>query len=315
MNYKDINNAISKLKASPIGGIFADGCSLYDISKFTVVEDGCLSDVLPVGTGFWDIFESSDVNDMLSDLSELMFPDEYGIKNMSYTPYIALSVLSKAILPSVSNGSTVFNPEGSVSIADFLFGVASVFGITECTKDSVDCISHKDDYFNAGYNSCLMGYSSPFFNLYKRDELFQPILRCELSYITVLCFSKFIERFGNVYGNKFYLGITFDWEHPKEILSKYSDGFDYKVSKVPSDLEYSESISTSIKEYKNGVLISDYKSFLKSGVSSIPLPMFMSLIELGEIGIFCLEDSNIEPLREVSRGELCYFLANLARLI
>ena len=33
-------------------------------------------------------------------------------------------------------------------------------------KKALDNLSNEEDYFNEGYNSCLAGISSPFFNLY-----------------------------------------------------------------------------------------------------------------------------------------------------
>ena len=60
--------------------------------------------------------------------------------------------------------------------------------------------------------------------------------------------------------------------------------------------------------------MTEYKEGIKEGRHSIPLPMFMSLLELYKLDLFYYEDNKLSPLKEVSRGELCYFLARLAQL-
>jgi hypothetical protein len=56
----------------------------------------------------------------------------------------------------------------------------------------------------------------------------------------------------------------------------------------------------------------NYLKLVKSGKAPIPLPMIMSLIELGVLDLFYFEGDNLNPLREVSRGEMSYFLTRLA---
>ena len=73
-------------------------------------------------------------------------------------------------------------------------------------------------------------------------------------------------------------------------------------------------ISLNIKDYKSDRAMSEYKEDLLRGISPIPLPMFMSLIELDLLNLFYYESRCLDPLKEVSRGELCYFLNNLAKL-
>lgn len=141
----------------------------------------------------------------------------------------------------------------------------------------------------------------------------KPITRLELAYITVICWSQFIDKFNNLYGGSFYLGINFDWELPSDILSGYKDGFDYKVSKISIDEEY-DIVSLDVKDYKSDRTMEEYKEDMQSGVSAIPMPMFMSMLELGILDLFNYEDNNLNPLKEVSRGELCYFLTKLAKL-
>ena len=58
--------------------------------------------------------------------------------------------------------------------------------------------------------------------------------------------------------------------------------------------------------------MTDFKQDILTGVSAIPVPMYMSLLELFVLDIFKF-DSRLDPLKEVSRGELCYFLTMLSK--
>lgn len=233
-----------------------------------------------------------------------------------FTPYIPLVVLTGCITPQVQDNKTYFNPNGTVSIAEFLDGLNAIkYGANSnrSRKKTLDKISNEDDYFNEGYQSCIRGISSPFFNLYTRKELMEPITRLELAYITVICWNQFLERYNNLYGGQFYLGINFDWENPSELLECFDDGFDYKVSYFLKDIDF-DIVSLHIKDYTGSESMTEYKEGIKEGRHSIPLPMFMSLLELYKLDLFYYEDNKLSPLKEVSRGELCYFLARLAQL-
>ena len=90
-----------------------------------------------------------------------------------------------------------FNPDGTVSVAEFLDGLNAIkFGCISniSRKKTLDRISDENDYFNDGYQDCVRGISSPFFNLYTRKELLEPITRIELAYITVICWNQFLEK-------------------------------------------------------------------------------------------------------------------------
>lgn len=311
---------------SPIGGIVQKDGNILPLSSiydFNVVHGGLLSDVLPVGATFDTIFEDANVKELMKDVASTLFPHlnpnthrEDISRNAFYTPYIPLVTLTGCIPPQTKDGNAYFNPEGVVTIAEFLDGLNSIkYGANSNSsrKKTLDNISNESDYFNEGYQSCLRGISSPFFNLYTREELTKPITRLELAYITVICWTQFIEKFNNLYGGSFYLGITFDWEVPAEVLSDYEDGFDYKVSKISIDENY-EVISLNVKDYLAGKTMTEYKQDLQDGVCAIPMPMFMSMLELGVLDLFYYEYNRLDPLKEVSRGELTYFLSKLAKL-
>lgn len=323
---QSIRNGREALKSSKIGPVIFKDDSLLSLSQiydYKVDGKDSLSSVYPVGSGFADFEKDSSFMKDMAELSVKMFPNTNPNtgkpdvdKNSFYAPYIPLVHLT-GCMPAQSVGDDAyFNPDGTVSIAEFLDGLNSIkYGSNsnQHRKKTLDNVSTEEDYFNEGYQSCISGISSPFFNLYTRKELIQPITRIELAYITVICWNQFIDKFNAKYGSQYYLGINFDWRTPGIALKKYVDGFDYRVSQIKVDSEYNV-ISLNIKDYKADRTMEEYKSDLKSGRSPIPLPMLMSLVELGVINAFHFENNRLDPLREVSRGELCYFLAKLASL-
>lgn len=323
---KSLEDGKEDIISSPIGGIVQNNGNILPLSSiydYSVKPNDELSEALPVGATFDDIFEDATTKDYMRDVALKLFPHMNPntcradvSRDAFYTPYIPLVALTGCVPPQLKDGDAYFNPEGTLTIAEYLDGLNSIkYGCNanNSRKKTLDNISDTRDYFNEGYQSCLRGISSPFFNLYTREELMQPITRLELAYITVICWTPFIEKFNTLYGGSFYLGITFDWEVPSEILSAYNDGFDYKVSKISIDKDY-DIISLDVKDYRSDRTMEEYKEDIKSGVAPIPLPMFMSMLELGVMDLFHYEGQYLDPMKEVSRGEFCYFLAKLAKL-
>ena len=323
---KSLNDGKQELIDSPIGSIINSNGNILPLSSiydYHVTPSDPLSAALPVGADFDTLAEDKTTKEFLRDVAEQLFPHINPNTQASdisrdayYTPYIPLVALTGCIPPQIKDGDAYFNPLGVVTVAEFLDALNSIkYGCNANNhrKKTLDNISVDTDYFNEGYQSCIRGISSPFFNLYTREELMKPITRLELAYITVICWSQFIDKFNNLYGGSFYLGINFDWELPSDILSGYKDGFDYKVSKISIDEEY-DIVSLDVKDYKSDRTMEEYKEDMQSGVSAIPMPMFMSMLELGILDLFNYEDNNLNPLKEVSRGELCYFLTKLAKL-
>ena len=255
-------------------------------------------------------------NEAMQNLACKMFDDVS--RNRSYTPYIPIIVNSGCIIAQQKDDKAMFNEEGTISIADFLDGINAIYmgpNSNVARSVSLDNISTTEDYFNEGYKACIRGISSPFFNLYQRKELLEPITRLELAYITVLCWDQFLNKFNNLYGGEYYLGLSFDWEAPNRVLSFFRDGYDYKVSQTIISTEY-DAASLNIKDYKPTELsMTDYKMGLKEGQYAIPMPMFMSLLELSEMGLFSFPLDRLDPLKEVSRGEFCYFIYQLAKIM
>lgn len=292
-----------------------------------------LSDVLRDENGdirsLQDISQSTDVlslssDSRLSDLALVLFNNTNPLtgngdvsKFDKYAGDIALSFIS-GVLPAQrdEDDNAYFNPLGTITVAEFLDGLNAI----ECgsnssshRKKSLDNVSDEKDFFNEGYQSCVSLYSSPFYNLYTRKELFNPITRLELAYITVICWSKFIKKFGTPHTNKFGLGISLDWGNVSKIIKDFDDGKDYLVSeKYISD---SSIVSINIKDYLGSTSISDYMRGIKDGRFAIPLPMFMCLLELNELDIFPFENFLLSPVKEVSREEFAYFIIRLASIL
>ena len=83
-------------------------------------------------------------------------------RNAFYTPYIPLVTLTGCVPPQTKDGNAYFNPEGVVTIAEFLDGLNSIkYGANSNSsrKKTLDNISNESDYFNEGYQSCLRGIS------------------------------------------------------------------------------------------------------------------------------------------------------------
>ena len=277
------------------------------------------------GTPFSVLLESDKGVNILTNSALKMFnkfnPMTHRVdvdEHSPYARYIPLVVMSGIIpVQNDSNGESYFNPDGVVSVAQFLDclnGIKYGFNANNRRKKTLDNISDEKDFFNEGYQDCLRGISSPFFNLYTRKELMQPITRLELAYITVICWKGFIEKFNNLYNGTYYLGVNIDWENPYNHLKLFKDGFDYKVSRVTIENgDDSKVTSLNIKDYKGDKCMEEYKVAVRSGSVPIPLPMFMSLLELNALDLFRFEGDKLSPMSEVSRGELSYFVTKLAK--
>lgn len=217
-----------------------------------------------------------------------------------YTPYVA------TVTDKVFNiEGNLFYPDANVTVADFLYSLSKLFDSDK--KKSIDGVSISEDYFNQGYNFCLSGYSSYFYKLYTRKELNTPITRVEVGYILVMCTNLFRDKFGSIFDGKYSVGYTFDWLHSKSVTEKFKDASNYKVSTVSDN---NKVIIYNLKDYIDSDMTS-LRGDMTCGLSPIPLPMFASLEELGQLDLFHFQDSNLEPLSELSRGELCYLLYNL----
>lgn len=316
---------IEGLTESPFGSVVLNAekevIPLGRIYDYKVSRQDEISEFVPEGISFEQLASDPTTKEFLSDLASNMFsrvnPNTGKVdvdRNAFYSADIPLVVLSGAI-PVQDNGEDdFFNPDGVVTVAEFLDSLnAYKYGsnANNNRKRTIDNISNEEDYFNEGYNACVEGVSSPFFNLYTREELMNPITRLELAYITVICWTQFLEKYNNLYGGAFYLGVNFDWLTPHEVLSRYVDGFSYRISKASIG---NGIVSLDVKHYMKGKSVTEFKAAIKAGTSAIPLPMFMSMCELGVLDLFHYEDMRLDPMREVTRGEWCYFVSNLARL-
>lgn len=322
---KTLNKGRNTLKETPLKEILFRGNHVLPLSQlysYRVQKNSKIAEIAPelVGVEFKYLVENELFKNKLIEITKEMFPYENvltGRKDVDetkyYAPYVPFVVLTGVILPQLDkDDKTYLNPEGTVSVAEFLDCLNSIrYGCNANNerRKSLDNLSDNEDYFNEGYNSCLSGIRSPFFNLYTKEELLKPITRAEMAYIIVICWKKFLNKF--LYGGDYDLGITFDWNAPQDYVGMFTDGFDYKVSKIVRNEEYNI-ISLDIKDYKDKSCMRDYMNQLKDGVKAIPMPMYMSLIELRVLGLFHFEENELAPLKEVKRGELCYLVTKLA---
>lgn len=319
-----------QFEQNPLGAIvLKDNSEFIPLSRiynYTLDSRTQLSQIpeLKIGTSFRDIVSIPVLDDYLRGIATDMFNKENPLTktvdvpyNAFYTPTIPLIVGTNTMVVQEKDGIHYFNPNGVVPIAELLDGFTAIkFGANSNRerKESLDKVSNVNDYFNEGYQECVNGYSSPFYNLYTKEELLQPVTRLELAYITVLCWRRFLEKYDALFGGAFELGINFDWLHPADVASMFKDIESYNIGVLRNE---TGAVRLNIKDYlvqSSGEKLSmkNYLKLVKNGKAPIPLPMIMSLIELGVLDLFYFEGGYLNPLREVSRGEMSYFLTRLA---
>lgn len=337
-NIKGVDNKVTEeqkflaeqFEQNPLGAIvLKDNSEFIPLSRiynYTLDSRTQLSQIpeLKIGTSFRDIVSIPVLDDYLRGIATDMFNKENPLTktvdvpyDAFYTPTIPLIVGTNTMVVQEKDGVHYFNPNGVVPIAELLDGFTAIkFGANSNRerKESLDKVSNVNDYFNEGYQECVNGYSSPFYNLYTKEELLQPVTRLELAYITVLCWRRFLEKYDALFGGAFELGINFDWLHPADVASMFKDIESYNIGVLRNE---TGAVRLNIKDYlvqSSGEKLSmkNYLKLVKNGKAPIPLPMIMSLIELGVLDLFYFEGDNLNPLREVSRGEMSYFLTRLA---
>lgn len=231
-----------------------------------------------------------------------------------YIDSIPYSVIKGIVTPqSDENGLEVFNGEGTITIAEILDGLNHIMtsekegsseeASSDYHKKSLDNISDVSDYFNEGYNRVCRSHGSVFYNLYERGELFRPVTRLEFAYILVVCSGIL----GGIFSTKYPMGVSFNWLRPGVYASQFTDWHKYNVSLISRD----GSLCHNVKDYKGNRSMTDMLMDIKSGKSAIPLPMFMSMVELGTQGLFFYSDYALEPLKQVSRGEASFCLTQI----
>ena len=277
----------------------------------------------------WGTFSNNDVRRELGNLAAKMYSNinpvtgDIDVKaDNFYSPYIPLVIMSDALPPQKGeDGIEYFNPDGKVSIMEFLDSLNAIKSRSSSVDGrslSIDNVSNEKDYFNEGYLSCLSsGRSSLFYGLYRRRELMKPITRLELAYITVLCWRDFTRKYDDINGGRFAFGVNADWDKPARYLRKFEDGLKYHLYKKTYNIEMSEDVQTGtvadLRVYKDDCSVTEFIEAMRSGEKGIPLPLMMCLVELDILDLFFFSDSKLLPLREVTRGELAYFLVKLAK--
>lgn len=222
--------------------------------------------------------------------------------NEFYASAIPSGIVNGFITPQkTEDGELMFNGEGTYNVAELLASVGAFIGDNIKPQKTIDNLSYVTDYFNIGYNVCCWGKSSPFFNLYKRNELVNPLTRIELAYILVVC----AKVLGSPFTTRYELGVSFDWVRPRNVISKYGDWSKYNISLITEN----NTMMHDVHLYKQGRSMTDFIADIRSGKSAIPLAMMMSIIELDNQGLWNLFD-DVSPLSQVTRGEaVCLFNA------
>lgn len=292
------------------------------VSSFnTDIEDDTLSEVRRY-LGDSDSLDAGNIlsDSKLVDFSKILFPlvnpltGEADIdKSVYYSPTIPVTVSMSVIKPQYDDGSRYFNPLGVLSRAEFIDSLGILGGADNIDlSSSIDGVARSDDFFSRGYNGLVDGISSPLYNLYSRRDIMKPITRMELAYITVVCWKPFSTL---NYSSK---GINVDWGKPQVYLSNFRDTRSLNlVKKSTTTVGLVESnkvipvLDLDIQSYMRGMSMDDYISSIKSGVCLLPVPVFMSLVELYYCGLFIFEGDLLYPAKEVSRGEVSYFIVKL----
>lgn len=209
-----------------------------------------------------------------------------------------------------------FNPDGVVSRAEFIDMLSKAGTLdTGASGTSVDKLVTAEDYFCQGYNSLVQGYSSPLYRLYTREELSESITRGELAYILVLC-NKSFRGDASIFGGEFTVGLYTDWEKPQRYMSLFEDGKSLKLTrrKVDTIIDGQPTnavLEIDLRKYKGEKSMSEYIESIRIGKSLLPVPVFMSLVELSHKGVFKYDDGRLSPLKEVSRLEMSYLVTKL----
>lgn len=280
------------------------------------------------GTDFWGLINDSQVRSRLDAEAESLFPHinpntrNKDVQSGTYYSYMIPIVTATGVIPPQQDekGKYYFNPNGVVSRADFIDMLNAIkYGSNQHSKrkTSIDRVVRQEDFFSAGYDALVRGYSSPLYKLYTKRELMSPITRAELAYITVVCWKDFTKG-TPLRGGRIPVGVHVDWEQPKIYMRKFSDASKLRIArkrsdKIELDKDVQSMLLTDIKPYKGNRSMTEFIKQIRSGNALLPLPMFMALVELDYMGIYYFTNKELAPVREVSRGEITYFIMNLAK--
>lgn len=277
-----MNEYLEALRNLPIGECFTSD-TLKGIFEYEVTEGSSLSKVLPVGSTFKDIWKNEAVHNAVRGIAEDKFID---VSDSTDTEYAVLALATDCVHPQYNEHEKAFlNTRGRVILAELFNSLGKVLAPDYDNVDkSCDNIVFSEDYFIRGYNFCVKNSDSALFNLYLRREFIKPVTRLELAYITVIG-----------------LGIGYS------DLYSYADTVnDYVLSTVDS--------SELLSDYKDGLSMTEYLGGIKDGDFALPAVGVLSMLVLNALNLFKY-GTQLNPLQEVSRLELCYYLVKLGEYI
>ena len=312
IEYKSYDKNTATVGASSLENDISSKLSNMPIAETEVME--VLKEIGYKKHSLSEVLQSSIDEETLLDVAKKLFGKPLRGKvdingEEFYANYVLQTVMTDTLSMQWDGSDSYFNGEGTVSLCEVLAALGSVCG-KHIKGTSYDNISTEKDFFNEGYNACCWGFSSPFFVFFTRPELKRPITRLELAYLVVIC-AQLIP----IYTETGSLGRTFQWLHPLEYLTAFSDYQDYQISLVSKN----DVISIDVKDYldKNAentgkITMEEFINGIGTGKYNVPMPMLMPLIELITQGKYKIEGEELAPLRQVSRGELCYMCCKIA---
>lgn len=240
---------------------------------------------------------------------------------------MVLPILADALSMQISPaGEFCFNPNGTITRAEFIYMLdrcTNIIESKEC-KPSLDRVCNGTEYFSRGYSKLVDTYSSHLFGLYNRGELIKPIKRAEVAYIIVLCWSYYIENIRDRcydIGESTKQGYIAEWCNPYTYSPLYSDidgvvfsSEYYSTVCISSEEDTTQVLSTKLQDYKHGKSMECFLDGVRDGEIEFPVPLFMPLVELDMLELLPKCGCELEPLRDISRGELCDLIMRILNL-
>ncbi len=273
-------------------------------------------------TDLISVLNTKKISTELKEVTQAVFPRrniETGLKdapvNAYYSIYIPLALYCRLLVPQLDKQEHLyFNATGIVTVGDFFDCINALFegySATEGRQTSLDNVSFDTDYFNKGYNRVVSSYASAIYNLYARVDFIRPITRVEVAYILVFGMNLLDTEYNTYINSDKGVGYTFNW------LTECQDmlrGFEDCKDMTPCILNDIHKNPFDIRNYLFNETFSDYLEECKKGDRFVALPLLTGLLELCQNNVmYALNELN--PLTDLSRGELVYIMFNLADML
>ena len=292
--------------------------TIWGLFESASENQGLMKTLNKYSTNLLSVLNAKGVKEELKQVTSAVFPlqdKETGLKdaplNAYYSPYIALALYCKLLPPQIDDKYRLwFNPRGSVTVGEFFDSLNAIYkgyNANENRHTSLDNVSYDTDYFNEGYNRVVTTFANPIYALYGRKDFLRPITRLEVAYI--LFFGLHLLSTETNYIDNDKIGITYDWlNETEDILHTEEENKELKVSVLKDGSLFD------FKSYLQDDFVEDYIKAVRQGTSYVALPLIASLIELGISGVM-YNDDTLNPLDDLSRGELVYIMFNVTNIL